>query len=575
MAVQRRVLVLDADMIACLSIVRSLAHHGIICDIAASTGLATLSQYSRYAGQLFRHPNPLSDADGFVDFIAGHLQRHTYDLVIPVTERSLIPLAHSTKMQPWVDILAIAPRDSLNKVLDKEQTMALAQQCGVAIPLSQAVDSVADIQRLLPGLSFPVVLKPGRSIPNADSRQQLSVAYAFNATELLELGAALLSHCQVLVQSYSPGIGTGIELLADHGEIVYAFQHQRLHEVPLTGGGSSFRKSILVDPDLLAAAARLIKALNWHGVAMVEFKWQPDTGAYTLMEINGRFWGSLPLACAAGADFPWLLYQLWVDGQRPATQTYRPAIYCRKLASDIYWYEQVFRRSEEPRLFAYPSTGQLLKDALWALHPSRHAFDVQQWRDPLPGLMDIVQIAQAYYQRVAGLLAQKWQVNKHRSAAMQNRLAQRLKQADKVLFVCYGNINRSAVAQVLAEHMLADAGIRFASAGFHPVAGRPADATMVKVAAEQGVDLSACRSKILDSTMLAEADVVFVMELAQLSRLQAAFPGTADKSFLLGTLNPAQALEIADPYNKAPTAYQHCFTVIKTALGCWAEGLRR
>lgn len=49
--------------------------------------------------------------------------------------------------------------------------------------------------------------------------------------------------------------------------------------------------------------------MAWHGVAMVEFKVTADGTAY-LMEINGRFWGSLQLAIDAGVDFRWLLYQL-------------------------------------------------------------------------------------------------------------------------------------------------------------------------------------------------------------------------------------------------------------------------
>ncbi|MFZ2450393.1 MAG: ATP-grasp domain-containing protein [Methylovulum miyakonense] len=566
---QFRVLVLDADMVSCLSIVRSLAKHHIVCDIAASTGLRkTLTGYSRHVNKVFEHPNPLTEAEAFIDFIGRHLQQHAYDLVIPVTERSLVPLATTDKLAQWTPILAIAPRASLNKVLDKHETMKLAVQCGVSVPSSYAVDSVDGIHGLLPKLSFPVVLKPGRSIPNGGTRKQLSVAYAFSETELLGLGVELLAHGQLLLQEYSQGVGTGIELLADHGEIVYAFQHQRLHEVPLTGGGSCFRKSVALEPVLLAAAGRLIKALQWHGVAMVEFKWQADTGQYALMEINGRFWGSLPLACAAGADFPWLLFQLWVMKQRPPSAHYQDNMYCRKLGNDIYWYEQVIRRSEEPRLFAYPGTWQLLKDALWALHPTRHAFDVQQWRDPLPGLMDLIQIARDYHQRFSGLLYLKWQHKKHRSIAMQKRLAKQLKLANKVLFLCYGNINRSAAAQVLAEKLLANGKLGFNSAGFHGVAGRPADANMVKIAAGQGFDMSHCRSKTVDKTMVSQVDLIFVMEVQQLERLKKEFPETARKTFLLGTLTADQPdnVEIADPYDKDFTVYEACFKRLASAI---------
>jgi hypothetical protein len=48
----------------------------------------------------------------------------------------------------------------------------------------------------------------------------------------------------------------------------------------------------------------MLDALKWHGIAMVEFRQDSRDGEYKLMEINPKFWGSLDLALAAGADFP-------------------------------------------------------------------------------------------------------------------------------------------------------------------------------------------------------------------------------------------------------------------------------
>jgi predicted ATP-grasp superfamily ATP-dependent carboligase len=49
---------------------------------------------------------------------------------------------------------------------------------------------------------------------------------------------------------------------------------------------------------------RLLRALDWRGVAMVEFKRDRRTGEYKLLEVNPRFWGSLPLALHCGVVFP-------------------------------------------------------------------------------------------------------------------------------------------------------------------------------------------------------------------------------------------------------------------------------
>ncbi len=50
---------------------------------------------------------------------------------------------------------------------------------------------------------------------------------------------------------------------------------------------------------------------------MVEYKVDQRTGTPMLMEINGRFWGSLQLAVDAGVDFPRLLLEC-AEGRAPA-----------------------------------------------------------------------------------------------------------------------------------------------------------------------------------------------------------------------------------------------------------------
>ena len=73
---------------------------------------------------------------------------------------------------------------------------------------------------------------------------------------------------------------------------------------------SVLRESIELPKPMTDYAVRLLQHMGWHGVAMVEFKVERETGIPQLMEINGRFWGSLQLAIDAGINFPFLLYQL-------------------------------------------------------------------------------------------------------------------------------------------------------------------------------------------------------------------------------------------------------------------------
>ena len=53
-----------------------------------------------------------------------------------------------------------------------------------------------------------------------------------------------VGRCAVLLQEYGPGEAHGVELLLVDGRPLAAFQHRRIHEVPLTGGASSLRESV-------------------------------------------------------------------------------------------------------------------------------------------------------------------------------------------------------------------------------------------------------------------------------------------------------------------------------------------
>lgn len=70
-------------------------------------------------------------------------------------------------------------------------------------------------------------------------------------------------------------------------------------------------ESVPLDAEMIEASKKLLAAVDWQGVAMVEFKRDVRDGKAKLMEINGRFWGSLQLAIASGIDFP-VLYLKWL-----------------------------------------------------------------------------------------------------------------------------------------------------------------------------------------------------------------------------------------------------------------------
>ncbi len=572
-AYRKPVLVLDADLPPALTISRSLHRRGIKVEIASHEA-RPLAGFSRTISAKHRYPDPLEHEYDFIEWVAEQLASERYSLIVPVTERTVTPLLRHRKGLADA-CLAMAPSEALAIVLDKSRTVALANSLGIPAPIGHTISDLADLEQIKSGLSYPVVVKPVSSVGTNKARNvQLTVDYAKNHNELTALCTHALRHGSVLLQEHFCGEGVGIELIADRGQIVYAFQHLRLHEVPLTGGGSSLRMSVAVNPALLEASRALIAALDWHGVAMVEFKHRPATGEFRLMEINGRFWGSLPLAVEAGADFPAMLYELLVEGRIGEWPPYRHPIYCRNLARDVTWHELVLRREAPGGLITLPSGRQVLHDLALCLS-FKHRFDVQKWNDPWPGLVDIFRIGRRYIERLAGQVGEQVELRRQRNAWRKGSVTQCLQHSSNLLFLCYGNINRSAVAELYARQRL-DARITADSAGFHHEADRQADPTMAEVASGAGIDMLKWHSKTLAPSMIEKADVIFVMELAHRKRLLQAFPEAANKVFLLGMGGSSDAVtdEIADPYGKSRQHYETAFNQVTKAIDFIADILQ-
>lgn len=569
------VLVLDGDMTPALTITRSLARQGLEVDVASHIK-KPLAGYSRMSNNTLVYPDPLTRERDFLAWCQSAMSEDRYQLIIPVTERTLVPMQGLTN-QPGGEKLAIAPTEALEVALDKKRTLALANDLGIPTPLSQLVETRQQLDDVVENFTPPVVIKPARSIgENKHGRKQLRVEYAFSQEELLANAKQFLQYGAILLQEYFQGQGVGVELIADQGEIVYAFQHLRLHEVPLTGGGSSLRVSVPLEPALLEASQKLMKALNWHGVAMVEFKWNPDTKAFALMEINGRFWGSLPLAVAAGADFPAMLYELMTQGkvvQRPAATV---GVYGRKLSSDIYWYEQVLRRDAPAGLVKFPNTRTTFLDLLRIFSP-RHSFDIQHWRDPMPGLNDMGKIVSSYSTRVTGLIQDRLALQRQRRAWCSGRVESQLREADQVLFLCYGNINRSALAEAYFRSIAPSAAAKCISAGYHEEEGRPADPVMVDVASSTGIDMQNWSSKRITRDMVNTSSVILAMEQKHYDYIAEHFPDAASKTFLLGMADETLAGngEIADPYGKPKSAYEKCVGEVTANVRAIAKILNR
>jgi predicted ATP-grasp superfamily ATP-dependent carboligase len=392
-----RVLVTDARRGSALAFIRSLGRRGDHV-VAADATTPSAGLRSRFAAGRVRYPAPSLDPVATGDALVRAAHDHRIELIVPITDEVILALRDRLGELPSGCQVAVPDSAAARVVNDKRATMDLAASLGIPVPESVPGGSPDATRAAADRLGYPVVIKPLTSRIRSDRGgvRQYEVSYALDPAGL-ERSLAGLDDVGVLVQRYWPGEGQGVELLLDHGRPVAAFQHRRLREVPVSGGASSLRESMPLDPTLFEHAARLLGGLAFHGLAMVEFRVGPDGPA--LMEINGRVWGSIPLAVAAGMDFPVRLVDLYTqDGAidrhapRAVATDYTTGVRARNLELDLVWIGSVLRGSRRSSIVPSPPRRAAL-GAIADLVDPRIRDDILTWRDPAPGAAELVRIA--------------------------------------------------------------------------------------------------------------------------------------------------------------------------------------
>jgi protein-tyrosine-phosphatase/predicted ATP-grasp superfamily ATP-dependent carboligase len=551
-----KVLVLGDDTRSFLSVIRSLGRAGLQVHAAwcphSAPGLR-----SRFVTQAHHLTEYEPDTQAWLADFLRLLERERFDLVIPVPDTAIFPMQH------WRNrIEALAPcyllsDQAFEVTSDKGKTYDLAAQLGIRLPRQRTVTTANELVAASGELGFPLVLKPRSSFTLGDVWERRKVLKLRDRDEIMQRWSERQPQEPMLAQEYVAGTGCGVSVLARDGEILTAFQHERLHET-LTGGGSSYRKSVSLSPELLEAAARLMRALNYTGVAMVEFKVNATNGTWSLMEINGRFWGSLPLALAAGLDFPRYLYEMLCHGRTDFPRSYRAGRYARNWLADLHWLSGNLRANRnDPYLSTLPLT-QLPRELLNVVRLAESS-DTFTWDDPGPALAE----AREYLREKVMPKLQRSSLLRRKIAASARSTASR---AQRVLFVCKGNICRSPFAEWALRRSLPNR-IEVRSAGFFPPAGRHSPEPALTAASRFQVDLSGHRSRVLDAGTVSWADFILFMDFECEQMLRSKMPDALRKAHYIGAFHPRRLVQIPDPFGQGPEVFERTFRQLLDLVG--------
>ena len=382
-----------------MAVIRSLGRAGHVV-IAADEDRRSSGFRSRHATASVVYEPPARSIVTAGRALADACVRYGVDLAVPVTDEAAVALASAGDALPASTVVAVANEAALSVAGDKRATIDLARCVGVPVPDTVVVEGTEDAMAAAADLGWPVVVKPARSrVASAGSVQSRTVDYAGSPAELATRMAAVAGE-PVLLQRFHGGTGVGVNLLAHEGRVLAAFQHERVREVPITGGPSAMRRSVPLDDRLLAHARALLEAVAWTGLAMVEFKVHGEDAR--LMEINGRIWGSLPVAVRAGVDFPLLLARLHLEGPpspgEPPVIEYEVGVRSRNLWLETRWAWSVLRPAGPPAGLRRPRRREAAAVVADLFRPGT-ADDHFELSDPMPGFSEVAAVARRLVRR--------------------------------------------------------------------------------------------------------------------------------------------------------------------------------
>ncbi len=566
---QSSVLVLGEDTRSFLSVIRSLGEAGyrvhVVCYDRKSAALE-----SKYIEARYYYNYQSCTQEEWLNNVVKLIEWYQYDLIFPCDERAIYPLWSARHRLPDHTQLAIANPKGLDVLFDKWKTKQVAISCQVPVAKGEIVDliktSYADLyQQFGPGF----VIKPLQSFEETNLSQRQKVTIVHCEQDYERYCEQSLAEQPYLIEAFFAGKGEGVSVFSVDGQVHAAFAHKRVAE-PNSGGGSSYRISIKLDEALLKATQDICHATNYTGVAMFEFRRNQDDGSWILVEVNARFWGSLPLAVFAGVNFPAMYADYLATGSLPKEPIldYRLRVTARALIADLYEIKRELETAQEGNSqFKGRATGMLRLLAITKLVTPFETVDSFSCKDLGPFWGEVKILASAF----TGAMFKKNRLRlliRRIKTRNQVRKLLEINNNRRIIFICYGNIMRSPFAEVCLKSLLSEeSGKRCDSYGFHLHEQRQSPDNAMKAAIALNYDLSNHKSKWLTQNDMTESDIVIYFDERNQEKLQSYYYlnhmfCAAD---LLGQSFPLMH-EISDPYGQSVADVEACYQQISNAV---------
>ncbi len=286
--------------------VRSLARAGftVVAGLARDSFLAR----SRYVKEVWQHPL-LVQEDRFIESLLAFLRgRPDIKYVFPTGDTSTAALAdHYERVRGFALPVMPEPR-VVQSCMDKSAAYAIAAEAGLAVPKTYVAKDPEELLGRAEELGYPCLVKPNDSLGGFHETKAIICHSAAQVDK--PLCQWMFQNQTVLVQQLVCGSRFNCDVAAKNGQILSMFQSQilRTHKADDTGLTVEC-VSIAPDAILWSRCSQLLEAMNYTGVALIQFL-RRRMAEPVFLEINPRLGAFITFAGHCGHDLPLMALQL-------------------------------------------------------------------------------------------------------------------------------------------------------------------------------------------------------------------------------------------------------------------------
>jgi D-aspartate ligase len=362
-----------------LAIARDMAGHGVrVIGLSAHPNI--YGNFTRFC-EVRVAPNSQEQAEELVQFLLQAVGELHGAVIFPTRDLDVLFLdRYRTELKQHYR-LAIPSAECLQRVLNKHTLACAARQAGLGVPRTLALSSREELGRVAVEVEYPCVVKPVSSYHWRESNnwEQVGGRKAFLVSTPEELAKEYervrVAHPEILVQEWIPGGTENIVVVGAYvgknSEPLAFFTARKIVQSPDDFGTGCIVRSEEI-PDLLEPTIQLWKALDYRGMAEVEYKRDLRTGKLLLIEMNTRHWDQHALSRASGLNLSWTAYcdSMGIEVQPERSRTVR-ATWIAEDSVLSYVLQGIYHRKLEPRTLSKQLSGPRM-------------YGIFSWRDPWP-----------------------------------------------------------------------------------------------------------------------------------------------------------------------------------------------